>query len=66
MLMPSRVISTTWSWPVVSFTSINVSPGSIPMAMMPPLRTLRELVERGLLDRALLRGEEQENPAAAR
>ena len=40
MLMPSRVMSTTSFWPVVSFTSINVSPESMPMAMMPPLRTL--------------------------
>ncbi len=40
MLMPSRVMSTTSSWPVVSLTSINLSPGSMPMAMMPPLRTL--------------------------
>ncbi len=40
MLMPSRVIRTTWSWPEVSLTSMSVSFGSMPMAMMPPLRTL--------------------------
>ena len=60
MLMPSRVMRTTWSCPAVSFTSISVSPGSMPMAMMPPLRTLAKVLERGLLHRALLGGEEQE------
>ena len=40
MLMPSRVIRTTWSCPEVNFTSIRVSPGSMPIAMIPPLRTL--------------------------
>ena len=51
MLIPSLVISTTSSpgsftslfstmLPRVNFTSIRASPGSMPMAMMPPLRTL--------------------------
>ena len=38
--MPSRVISTASLVPVVWRTSMRLSPGSMPMAMMPPLRTL--------------------------
>ena len=38
--MPSWVMSTTLSLPLVSSASISSSPSSMVMAMMPPLRTL--------------------------
>ena len=40
MLMPSRVMRTASLVPLVRRTSMRLSPCSIPMAMMPPLRTL--------------------------
>ena len=40
MLLPSLVISTTSSWPVVSLTVMRRSPSLMPMALMPVRRTL--------------------------
>ena len=58
--MPLRVPMTDRSVPSESRTAITASPSSIPIAMMPPARGLRERRQVGLLDRALARAHHDE------
>ena len=53
-------MSTASLVPLVRRTSIKLSPCSMPMAMMPPLRHVGKILQRGFLHRALLGGEEDE------
>ena len=60
MLMPSRVISTTSSWPLVSLTLDERVALLDADGDDAALADVGEILERGFLDRALLGGEEDE------